>query len=192
MWLAIGKFFSSIVKFILGIVTAIIDWAREHPREAFIVALAVVALVASNVWTYRWSATKAHAKDAKTIATLRTSLGEANRQVDLANGETKKRDEKISRLEQESKTAADLADQELKRAQVEAQKILAEYDEKIKKERTKYETVIVKVPGYVKEIPVYIDKEGHVRCDRLSDTFMDQTNKLVDNVNSSLKKGAAK
>lgn len=187
MWLAIGKFFSAVLQFLLGIVTGVINWVREHPREAFIVVLAVLALVASNIETYKWATKKAHEQDAKTISTLRDSLAKANGEVDKANTETKKRDEKIKQIEGDSKAAAGKTEEALKAADDKAKTIVSEYEKKLKEERGKYKVIYVK-DNAGNDVPVNIDPQGKVVCERFSETFMDTTNKLVDNANSSLKK----
>jgi hypothetical protein len=187
MWLAIGKFFSAILKFVLGVFTGIFNWAREHPREALIVALAVLALVASNWQMHKWATAKAHEKDAKTIATLRDSLAKANAETAKANEETAKRDAKITKLEGDSKTAATATEEALKGAEEERKAIMSEYEQKLKVEKGKYKIVYVKDPTG-KDVPVTIDPQGKVICERFSETFLSTTNKLVDNANKPLKK----
>ena len=39
MFLAIGKFFAAIFKFLLGLITGVLTWARKHPREVVIVGV---------------------------------------------------------------------------------------------------------------------------------------------------------
>lgn len=187
MWLAIGKFFSAVLKFVLGIFTGILNWAREHPREAVIVAIAVVALVASNWQMHKWATQKAHEKDAKTIATLRDSLAKANAEVEKANGETKARDAKIEKIEADSKTTAGKTEEALKDADKKAKDIVSEYEQKLREERKKYKVIYVKDDSG-KDVPINVDPQGKVICERFSETFLETTNKLVDNANSLTKK----
>jgi hypothetical protein len=178
MWLAIGKFFSAVLKFILGIFTGLLNWAREHPREAVIVAVSVALLIASNYWMHGWATARAHAEDAKVIAALQ---GE----VKKANDEAKARDDKIKRIESESKTTAQAMETALKEQKDKAQEIVSEYKEKLKLEKEKYKVIYVKDKDGT-EVPVSVDNTGAVMCTKFSQSFFEAVNKLVDNANAPL------
>lgn len=179
MLLAIGKFFSAVLQFILGIFTGIIKWAHDHPREAIIVAISIVLLIASNVWMHRWTEATVKAEDAKVITALQA-------QVKAANDETAKRDAKIKEIETKSKAAADETDRALIEAKAKSKTIVSEYEKKLATERKNYRVVYVK-DKEGKDVSVNVDQQGSVICEKFSETFSDTVNKLIDNANSVAK-----
>lgn len=192
MWLAIVKFFSAVVQFVLGAVTGLLNWVREHPKTAFAIVLSVLVLVCTAIESYKWGAKKAHEEDAKTIATLRATLEEQRGEVQKANFETNARDAKIAMLEAESKTSATNTQAMLLESAQNAVNIVTEYEKRLAEERKKYKVVYVKDPTSGKDVPINFDNTGRVVCDRFSESFREATNKLVDNANKLTKQGETK
>jgi ABC-type Na+ efflux pump permease subunit len=174
MLVAIGKFFSALLKILLGIATGLLNWARKHPRELVIVLVALALIIATAFGTHKWT----KKQEAKVITALQE-------QVTLANSEAKKRDEKIKRIEDDSKINADRLIGELRDSKAKSDEIVSEYEARLREERKNYRIVYVKDKDG-KETPVSIDKDGQVVCSRVSQTFFDSANKLVDNANKPL------
>lgn len=192
MWLAIVKFFSAVVQFVLGAVTGLINWVREHPKTAFVIVLSVLLLACTAIESYKWGSKKAHEEDAKTIATLRSTLEEQRGEVQKANFETNARDAKIAMLEADSRTAAGRTTDMLLESATNATNIVTEYEKKLAEERKKYKVIYVKDPTSGKDVPINFDTTGRVVCDRFSDSFKEAANKLVDNANKLTKQGETK
>lgn len=178
MLLAIGKFFSELFQLFLGACSALMKWVREHPKAAAVIVFTVILMILTNAWTYQWAQERAFAQDAKVIASLRN-------EVEKANEEARARDEKIKRIETQSKAAADETDRALTEAKQASKQIVTEYEKKLAAERKNYRVVYVKDKDG-KDTPVNIDQQGAVICDKFSQTFSDTVNKLIDNANKPL------
>jgi hypothetical protein len=178
MFLAIGKFFSELFQLLLGACSAVMKWAREHPRELVIVLVSIALILATAFYTHKWTEAKVKAADAKVIAALQT-------QVEKANADTKARDEKIDRIEKQSKQDADTLQTKITDSKAKADAIVSDYKRKLDEEKQKYKVVYVKDKDGI-ETPVTVDTQGAVICDKFSNTFFDTVNSLVDNANAPI------
>jgi hypothetical protein len=177
---AIADFFVAVFRFILGVITSIVEWCREHPKAAACIFALIVA-VFLTWWVTKDYTTKAVWKEAN------VKIDYLSGEVKKANEETKRRDEKITRIGTQSKTEQDLLLADITSLKERTNKIVSDYEKKVAVERAKNKHVTITNPATQKPIDVEVTPAGEIVCGRFSDSYVETINALVDEANSPIR-----
>lgn len=186
MFTALGSLFSELIAGVLQALASIFKWIREHPKEFGLLVLGCVLIVATYFATSHYTEKKVRAELDAVIVKLQT-------EVNKANADAKARNEKIARIEKESKESADELEAELLASKKRTSDTIKDYEQKLKLEKGKTTTIYVPLPGKDnEEVEVALNDKNQVVCQRLPDAFVEQVNVIVKEVNTPIKLKFAK